>query len=205
MTKTKSILVFAALLAVSIASTAFGQSNNTAGPLTPNLIEGVAVTPTISGGLQEVWDATAASTNSAFAVGGGRGLHGNHNLIFVDYLYNFNDNAGLLLGFDDIARGSDFTSDGVAFVKGGFNVKADIAPLKRFGLPTFKVTPFVALLMYEANGNVGQIAVAGVKHGWRIGKSWDFNAGVFYESRSGGNSETDGKYLCGLLALTYGF
>jgi hypothetical protein len=193
MTKIKSLFILTVLCLLPV-SFCRAQTNTSA-----------FASPTISGGLQQLWDATAASPKSAWTLGGGRGLHGNHNLIFLDYLYNFNDNAGLLLGFDDIASGTDFKSDSVAFVKGGFNVKAEIAPFARFGLPNFKVTPFVALLMYSANGDVGQIAVAGASHAWHIGKSWDLNVGAFYESRSGGNSETDGKYLCGMVTFSHGF
>jgi hypothetical protein len=160
--------------------------------------------PTISGGLQQIYDAALGSTNFAIATGGGRALKGNHNLLFVDYLYNFNANAGLLLGFDDIATGSKFTSKDIYFVKGGFNIQAEIAPLKNFGLTNLKVTPFASILMDSGNGKIGQIVVAGVNYRVGLAAGWYFNAGGFYESRTGG-TPADGAYLAGHIAVSKGF
>lgn len=185
-----------------------GQTNLIAPPTTAEIVAGIPVVasnPTISGGLQQVYDAALGSTNFSLALGGGRGLKGNHNLVFVDYLYNFNANAGLLLGFDDIATGSKFTTDNIAFVKGGFNLQAEIAPFKNWGLSNFKVTPFGSLLMSSSGGDVGQIIVGGINEQIGLGKGWKFNLGAFYENRTGGNSATDGAYLCGHLAVSKGF
>lgn len=200
MNKIKILLGALCLCAV----TATAQTNTTAGPVETNLL-GAISNPTISGGFQEICDAATTSTNSAVALGGGRGLKGDYNLLFLDYLYNFNANAGLLLGFDDIAHGSKFTTDNIAFVKGGFNVQAQIAPFKNMGLPNFTVTPFAALLMDSGNGRIGQIAVAGVNKQFVIGKGWDLNVGGFYENRSGDGLPTDGAYICGHLAVSKGF
>ena len=160
--------------------------------------------PTISGGLQQLYDATTGSTNFAVAIGGGRSLKGNYNLLFADYLYNFNQNVGAVLGFDDIAEGSKFTTQDICFVKGGLNLQAEIAPFKSFA-PNFKVTPFGSLLMSSGNGRVGQIVVAGANYKLGIGKGWCFNLGGFYENRSGDGLPTDRAFAAGNLAVSRGF
>jgi len=191
--------------ALCLCAVTAGAQNNTAGPVQTNLLGSVTVgNPTISGGLQQVYDAALGSTNYAVAIGGGRGLKGDHNLVFLDYLYNFNENAGLLLGFDDIGQGTKFTTDNVAFIKGGFNIQAEIAPIKGI-FPNFKVTPFASLLMSSSGGDVGEIVVAGANYHIGIAKGWLFNFGGFYENRTGGNTSTDGAYICGHLAVSKGF
>lgn len=157
---------------------------------------------TLSDGLQIIWDNVAASTNFAVALGGGRGIKGDKNLAFVDYVYNISDHVGAVLGYDAIRAGGSTT---YSFVKGGLQLKAEIAPLKNFGFPTFKVTPFTALLIDSNAGHVGQVIVAGASHRWTLSKNWGLNVGGFYENRSGGNTTTDGVYLCGFLAASRNF
>lgn len=159
--------------------------------------------PTISGGLQQIWDAAAGSTNFAVAIGGGRGIKGNKNLAFADYVYNISGNVGVILGYDALKVDGGATT--YNFVKGGLQLKADIYPLKNFGLETFKVTPFAAILMSSHSGNVGEVVVAGASHRWALSKSWGLNVGAFYENRTGGNDPGNGVYVCGLLALSRNF
>jgi hypothetical protein len=197
----KLIHALLATLSLALAIVAANAQTTTV----TNMLGDVPLTnPTISGGLQQIYDAALGSTNYAIAVGGGRGLKGNHNLVFVDYLYNFNANAGLILGFDDIAGGNNFTTDNISFIKGGFNIQAEIAPLKSIA-PNFKITPFASLLMSSSGGEVGEIVVAGGNYQITIAKGWKFNLGGFYENRTGGNTATDGAYICGHLALSRNF
>ncbi len=191
-----------AILALCLvaAFTAAAQDTNQV----PNLLPSIG-NPTISGGIQQIYDAALGSTNFAVAVGGGRSLKGQYDIVFADYVYKFNENVGALLGFDDIAENGNFTTDEIVFVKGGLSVKADIYPLKNWGLKDFHVTPFGALLMSSGNGRVGQIEVAGVNYHIGIAKGWYFNLGGFYENRSGDGLPTDGAYLCGHLAISKGF
>lgn len=165
----------------------------------------VKVSPTISGGFQQIYDAALDSTNFAVAVGYGRSLKGNNSLAFIAYNYNLNNLVAMTLGFDDIGHGTKFTSDNIDFVKGGLTLQTEIAPLKNWGLPNFKVTPFGSLLMSSGNGRVGQIVVAGAN--WRIGiaKGWYFNLGGEYENRSGDGLPTDGAYIAGHLAVSKSF
>lgn len=185
-----------------VESNASGGVNLQTLAIVPTADQLPALNPSLSGGLQQIWDATATSTNFAVAVGAGRGLKGDKNLAFADYCYNLNNNVGLILGYDAIRAGGTTT---YSFVKGGLQLKADIYPLKNFGLTTFKVTPFAALLINSGSGNVGQIVVAGASHRFTLTKNWGLNLGGFYENRTGGKSITDGVYLCGMLALSRNF
>ena len=168
-----------------------------------------SITPTISGGLEQVMQAALGSTNFAVAVGGGRGLHGNNNLLFVDYLYNFvgdgKTSAGFILGFDEIAHGAHFTTDNVNFVKGGLNVQTVIAPLKGWGLTNFFIAPFASVLIDTGGGQVGQIIVTGANYKIGIGKGWNFNLTGFYENRTGGDTSVDGAYICAAIAFSRNF
>lgn len=160
--------------------------------------------PSISGGLQQIYDAALGSTNFAVAVGGGRSTKGNNNLGFADYIYNFNQNVGAVLGYDYLWSSTKGIPSNLNFVKGGLNVKAEIAPLKSIA-PNFKVTPFSVILIDTSAGQVGQIVVAGADYHIGIAKGWMFNVGGFYENRTGGNTAYDGAYICGHIAISKGF
>ena len=204
--KFNKILLIAAMVA-ACALSATAQTNNTAGPVQTNLLGGVSVivdNPTISGGLQQIYDAIGG-TNGAVTVGGGRATTGDYNLAFVDYLYNFNQYAGLLLGFDDIAKGMNFSAHNIVFVKGGFNLQAKIAPFKNIGLPNFYLTPFTSILMSSGNGNVGEIVVAGAAFTIPVTATSNLRIGGFYENRSGSGLPTDRVYLCVNVAYSWGF
>jgi hypothetical protein len=169
-----------------------------------------SVSPTISGGIQQIAQSALGSTNFAVALGGGRGLHGNNNLLFADYLYNFLNNgstkAGATLGLDEIAHGNHFTTDNVNFVKGGLTVSTAIAPLKSWGLTNFFISPFASVLISTSGGQVGQIVVAGANYEIGIGGGWKFNLSGFYENRTGGSDTSlDGAYLCGAIAFSRNF
>ena len=117
----KTFVLFALCLCASVAKLS-AQTNQVS-----NLLGDIG-TPTISAGLQQIYDAALGSTNFAVLTGGGRSLKGKNNLAFVDYIYNFNQNAGLVLGYDYTWTGSakKFEPGNLNFVKGGFTVNADI-------------------------------------------------------------------------------
>lgn len=190
--------LFAGLLYVGCPK-AHGQSTNPPADFTSGIVK---VDPSLSHGLQEIWDATTVSTNFAVAIGAGRGIKGNKNLAFADYIYNLTGNVGAVLGYDAV-RVNGSTS--YNFVKGGLQLKADIYPLKNIGFPTFKVTPFTAVLIDSGGGKVGQIVVAGASHRFTISKTWGLNVGGFYENRSGGDAAADGVYICGMAAFSHNF
>lgn len=180
----------------------------------PDLLGSIGGSPALSHSLQELWDVTAGSTNGAFLFGGGRGLAGNKNVAFVDYLYNLNQNAGLLFGYDYLFSNSKSLQSSANVVKGGFNLQANIRPLQRFGLTNFIITPFAAILIATPlngtsnNGGIGQIALTGVD--WESSSFKIFNfpikahVGGFYENRTG-QGGWNGNYLCAHFALSYGW
>ena len=199
--------------AVMLATDVRAQTNSPVAPVT-FASEGItlpaSVSPTISGGIEQIAQAALGSTNFAVALGGGRGLHGNNNLLFADYFYNFLNSgttkAGATLGFDEIAHGQHFTTDNVNFVKGGLTVQTQIAPLKGWGLTNFLIAPFASVLISTSGGQVGQIIVTGANYQIGIGKGWDFNLSAFYENRTGGSDATvDGAYICGAIAFSRNF
>jgi len=185
------------------AFSAHAQTNSPTPPA--DITSGVfKVDPTISGGAQQIWDATTKSTNFAVVFGGGRSIKGNHNLAFANYSYALNESGSIaaLLGYDAIGEGSHFSSQGISFVKGGVNFKTAWKPLNNFGLTNFVLYPFGSLLIDSGNGEVGEILVGGVDWQLALGHGWALNLGAMYENRTGGNTATDGVYLGGFLAAS---
>ncbi len=179
----------------------------------PDLLAGLGTptasthTPTISGGLQQVYDAALGSTNFAVATGYLRSTKGQNNIGYLQYLYNFNQNVAAILGYDYAWTGhaSTFDQSHLNFVKGGLNVQASIHPLARFGLTNFVATPFGAILISTSGGDVGQIIVGGVSvtllHIGRL--EWSVQG--LYENRTGGNPQFDGVYVGGGTAFKLSF
>ena len=208
----KWTLGLAAIGAAFLITSANAQTN--APTVMPPFTSTLTSDPTISGGLQEIYNAALGSTNFAVALGGGRSLKGGNTLLFADYIYNFNNNVGLVLGYDylrsstplvDVKAKTASIISQANFVKGGLNVKATIQPLKSL-LPNFYVTPFASILITTRSGAVGQIIVAGAD--WESPLFWGIRAhiGGGYESRSGGNGDPfNGGYAFGHIAISKGF
>ena len=188
------------------------ETNNTAGQVQPNLMGAMpaSVPPQVQSGVGQIWDAASNPTNFAIAFGGGRSTHRNYNLVFVDYVYDIvraenGTAAGFILGFDDIAHCSKFTTDSIAFVKGGVNLQMEVYPLKNFGYPNFHVTPYTSLLVADSGSHVGSIELVGVNWRANLARGWYINLGGFYESRNGTGQDTDTTYLCVDGAVSKGF
>jgi len=214
--KIKSLLLAAVCLTVGLTS--YAQTvivtNPVAGSVqassTPTPISVVTLTnplgnnPSINHGLQEVFDAALMSTNGAVAVVGGRSLKGKNNLAALDYVYNFNENAGIIVGGEYLWTSQAGVPSSTSFVKGGINLQATIAPFKSW--PNFKLTPFAALLIATSgNNDVTQISVAGVD--WASPQFWKLKAhiGGEYENRTGSNSHYNGAYGLVHSAFSWGF
>lgn len=201
--------LFTFIATIAIAAIAFGCQKAAAQTSTsqvPNLLTNLPVNPTISGGLQQVWDAATTSTNFALVAGAGRSLHGQNLLAFADYVYNLSDNVGVVLGYDAIrSKVGDGHITTYNFVKGGVQLSAKIAPFKNFGLPNVYLTPFGGILMSSSGGSVGQIVYTGLNYRIPISSSWAFNLGALYENRTGGQTDTEGAYLGGHIAFSHAF
>lgn len=159
----------------------------------------------LSSGLQQIYDAATSSTNFGVAIGGGRSTIGQRSLAFADLAYNFNQNVGLLIGYDYLTASKHLNQPSQAnLVKGGLNLQVDLKPFKNFGLTNFTLTPFGFALMASGNGNVSEILGGGVKTKILSFKGVDLNAGVLYEDRTGAGF-WNGRYVAGFLALSKGF
>ena len=181
-------------------------------------LDSININPTLSRSLQDLWDLTLGSTNGAVILSGGRGLKGNKNFIAADYLYNLNQNAGLIFGYDYLF--SNDKRQGAAsanILKGGLNLQADIHPFKRFSsdtnsfFNTFKVTPFTALMIItpmngtDNNHGIGQAAIVGAD--WEsplLFNKVHLHLGGYYENRTG-QEAWDGNYAALHAAVSYGF
>lgn len=197
----KSVLIFG-LLALSLCAARSQTVTATNSVPMPPL-----GTPAEASLMQQFYDATIGTTNGVFVFTGARKLTGNANRFSADYVYSFNNNAGLLLGFDDIR------SDGKSFaniLKGGITLNADIYPLKNFGATNFFLKSYAFALITTPvdgtsnNGGVGQLAGAGVSYEPQFTKNLSGEIGAFYEN-STGEGQFNGNWAGLLLGLHYKF
>ena len=199
MKKTSLIIIAALTLCVS----ALAQTNMPPSPVAPtNLVSN----PTISGALQEGWDALTTGTNFAFVAGAGRGLVGNKTVYFGDMFYNLNQNAALVLG-GDVLHAPGINNANI--VKGGLQLQAAFYPFPSV-MPKLKVTPFAGYLVAtptggnQNNGGIGAIAYTGVDWHYEFATSWFFHVGMVYQNRTG-EGTFDGNYGCLYGAVGYHF
>lgn len=161
--------------------------------------------PSFNSGLQEIYDAATSATNYALVFGGGRSTTGQRSLAFADLGYNFNQNVGLVIGYDYLWASQHLNQAAQAnLVKGGINLQANLQPLKNFGLTNFTVTPYAFALVATGNGNVSEILGGGIKTTIYSFKGFDLAGGLLYEDRTGAGF-WDGKYVAGFIGLTKGF
>lgn len=159
-------------------------------------------TPSLSSGLQTIYDSVAGSTNWGGAFGYLRSTSGNKSGGYAMALYNFSPTVGAVIGYDYLWSGRQHTAN---LVKGGLNLQADLAPLKQFGVTNFVVTPFAYALVASGSGQVSELVGGGAKaqlYKWANGIAVD--ALVLYENRTGAGY-WDGRYVGGGLAITYKF
>lgn len=205
--KNSTIAILLIVSAVFCCLAAKGQTNNPPIEGVPNLLG--SVTPAEQSLLQELYDSTIGTTNGIVVFGAARKLTGNVNRGFVDYIYSFNANAGLVLGVDTTwGTGRDTTAN---VVKGGINLKANIYPFKNFGATNFFVTPFVSVLIATPldgtsnNGGIGQLTVTGIDYEHAFTKNLSGDIGLFYENVTGEGSGLDGNWAGILGGIHYKF
>ena len=167
-----------ALIVLLIAAVANAQDTNQIG----------SFTPAETGLMQQFYDSTVGTTNGIFVVTGARKLVGNANRFSLDYIYSFNGNAALILGYDDIRAGGYSQAN---ILKGGLNLKADIYPFKNFGATNFVLTPYAFALAASPvngtsnNGGIGQLVGGGVSWEHSFTKNLSLELGAFYENSTG--------------------
>ena len=193
----KHIITIIAALFVAVLTSSAQTTNQT-----PDLISGQY------GGLaQQLYDDTIGTSNGVFVATAARKLVGNANRFSVDYIYSFNDVAGLILGVDDIRSGGYSQA---SVLKGGLNLKAKVYPFKNFGATNFFVTPYAFALIATPmggtsnNGGVGQLAGAGVAYEHWFSKNLSLELGGFYEN-STGEGQFNGNWAGVLAGLHYKF
>ena len=154
--------------------------------------------PSISGGIQEIGQAIASSTNWTGVAGYGRSTKGNRNLAFFDAAYNFNQNVGIVAGYDYLWSKGQVSQANV--VKGGVTLSATIHPFAFVGstfLTNVLATPFASDLLATPSGNnnsgIGNIVTAGVNFDLYSFKNFELVSGLQYENRMG-QGYWDGHY-----------
>ena len=197
--KNKMIIGLAALLLA--CGTAQAQTNNTAGPVQPDIMP-----PTAWHGVTEIYQAFESATNWTVPIGGGRGLSGqNNNLAFVDLAYNIVTTTnglgvGLVVG-DEIIFGKGKPQ--VSTVAGGISFDGTIAPFGFIGLKSFTCNVSVADLMATPqNGNaIGNLVVTTASiHSFTF-KNFSIGPAISWENRQG-QGRYDGNYILGMLTAT---
>lgn len=178
--KIKHAVIIGLLLA-----TAFGvqaQTNNTAGPVTPNLFGGT------------LGNIAAAFQSGTWAAGGGyeRGATGNKNIASAEIAYNFTNGIGLLLG-NDVLFGKGKPQQ--ESVKGGVTLQGVIHPFAFIGstaLTNMPATVAVSdVIATPNNGNaIGNIVVTSIAfHIVNVNifglNNFDLKIAPNYENRSG--------------------
>ena len=217
-------ILFSIAILVLIIGKCFGQEIIRTNIVTDTNIvryipaDSLNISPTLSHSLQELWDVTAGSTNGAVVMSAGRGLTGNKNFVAADYIYNLNQNAGLIFGYDYLFSNDKRMGAAQAnILKGGLNLQAQLYPLKRFSTDTnsfahnFHVTPFASVLIITPingtsnNGGIGQATIAGAD--WEsplLFNKVHLHLGGYYENRTG-QGAWDGNYAALHAAVSYGF
>jgi len=191
----------AVLLATACGLSVQAQSNNTAGPVQPNLISA----PSLMGGIEQIGEAFTSATNWTADASFGRGLSGgDNNIAFVGAAYNFVDNVGIIAGYEIIyGKGKPQVST----VAGGITLNGSIKPLAFFGGTgwTSKLSGRLYvndLLATPRNGNaLGNLIITGISFNIVSFKNFEFVAGASYENRQG-QGKYDGGYALINLGIT---
>ena len=149
----------------------------------PNLITN---NPSFLDGLKTMEQAVTSGTNWTVIGGYGHSLKGNNNLGFADVAYDFNDNVGVVVGYDAL-RGSGVSQ--YNSLKGGVTLKTQIYPLAWTGiakLAAIEGQPFAGDLVATArDGSVGNIVTTGINFNVYSFSRYVVDVGAQYELRAG--------------------
>lgn len=180
------------------------ETNSSGGVTTINPLP--QVSPAYRSLAQEVWNDYLFSTNSAILVAGGVKLTDTHiKIAAVDYVYNLNDNAGLIIGWDYI-WGSKTNGSVANALRGGLNLKTEIQPFQVFGITNIVARPFAAELVSTVlsgpnTGQAGLVSVVGCDFDlWKF-KAGTLHGGGMYENRTA-QGWASGNYALIHLAFT---
>ena len=173
-----------ALIAFLLFLFSFGAQAQTTNQV-PDLLPAIG-NPSFTDGLKTMEQAITSGTNWTFIGGYGHSLKGNNNLAFVDVAYDFNENVGVVVGYDALSGSgqSQFNS-----LKGGVTLKTTIYPLAWTGvasLARIPGQPFVGdLVATSRDGSVGNIVTTGINFNVYSFSRYVVDVGVQYELRAG--------------------
>ena len=191
----KAVLIFGLLGALTISASA--QTTNSA--------------PSVQNGLQEIADAISQSTNWAVAPFYGRATTGNKSAAGVIAVWNFNDNVGVIGGYDRLWSSGQASQANM--VSGGLKLQVSIHPLAFTGLAALTnivATPYVASLVATPtggtsnNGGLAAINRAGLELEIMQWKGLELHAGIDYGNRTGAGYY-NGNYVDFNVAISRGF
>jgi hypothetical protein len=194
-------IYYAAMFLLSVLTNVEAQTNQV-----PNLLGSTQISPAYSGLLQEAWNDYLLSTNSAIAVSGGADTTFKKYIVAVDYVYDLNQNAGLVIGWDNIWDGASTNGSVANSVRGGLQLQATFQPLQTFGVTNIVAKPFAGelastVLSGPSSGNIGLVSFVGVNFDLYSFSWGNLQAGGFYENRTS-QGWASGNYLLADLALT---
>jgi hypothetical protein len=146
--------------------------------------------------LTEMGQAISSGTNWDALAGYGHSLSGSgRSLAFIAVAYNFNENVGVVAGYDYLwAKGKGQANA----VKGGVTLSLPMRPLAFIGstfLTNIIGTPFVGDLLASPKGNnaIGNIVTTGINFDVYKISNFELCVGVQYEKRIG-QANWDGNY-----------
>lgn len=158
--------------------------------------------------LQNLFADTIGSSNMVYAPFFARKLTGNADEAGLLGFYNFNNNVAAGIGIAHLWQPSGGQASSTFTLSVGLSLRADIYPLKVFGLTNFAVEPFgITAVGTPVNGenhgnlmNANRIGAAVQIYKFNAGKNIiTFNAGAFYGNQTG-TGYFDGNYAGGFTA-----
>lgn len=154
--------------------------------------------------LETLLSSATTISNWVADVGYGHSVSGvGRNLAFVTLEYDFDNYAGLMVGYDYLWGNGGHELNAL---KGGMTLKMPLTPFASLGYTNITATPFAFDLITTPSGGstVGNVVGGGIDFKLTsIGKV-NIHAGGEYESRSG-EGAFDGNYIAGYIAATTSF
>lgn len=167
--------------------------------------------PSLPQGIQLLMQGITSGTNWAADVGYGRSTKNmltskGKNIAFVQALYNFNQNVGVVAGYDWLWNKN---GDNANSVRGGITLEQPMRLFSFVGstfLTNVVSTPFVQDLIAtpHAGNAIGNVIVAGADFKFVTFANFSFDGGIEWENRQG-QGYWDGNYLMGHLAIVRRF
>jgi opacity protein-like surface antigen len=197
----KTLILLATVAALALP--AIAQTNANSLPDAKLTAEAAQSQSSMNSAFQQICDVLLNSSNAMITVSGGVKLSDNDvKLAAFDYLYGFNQNAYLIVGYDYVwsSRPGESSAN---IVKGGLQLQAEG---KLFGVLT--VRPFAASLISTPtsgtsnNGGAALINLVGIEFTVKKWQRGQLHVGGYFENRTA-MGFASGNYLCGGLGYSW--